>query len=415
MSEDVVTAAGLRLLRQHTAAQWAVLCVNLLVVIGCVVGAVGLVYGKQQLDGTLAGQALSVSTTVYRPVTTDAVLGGPTSVPVTFPEADPNAVNFLITGSDANACVDPDSPWAGAADPSRDTIGSRSDTIMVMRVDPTTSQAAVLSFPRDLWVDIPGRAKNRINTAAVPGDSTVLAQTIYDNFGITIDHYLQVDFCAFKLIVDAVGGVKVPFQYRIVDRNVGLDVKAGCHTFSGDEALAYARSRHLKWIDENGESHEDRGADLARISRQQDFLRRTLMAALEKGVFDPAVARALIESLQKYIVRDGNLLSIDSVLAFAGVLKNIDPSGINTYQVDAANMVQGGQQVLDPITKSDNMKAILAIFRGDAPLAGGVAGNPDTTVADPGTTAPVDATATTVVGPEENVKGDIVPNEDIVC
>ena len=61
------------------------------------------------------------------------------------------------------------------------------------------------------------------------------------------------------------------------------------------------------------------------------------------------------------------------------------------------------------------MKAILAIFRGDAPLAGGVAGNPDTTVADPGTTAPVDATATTVVGPEENVKGDIVPNEDIVC
>ncbi|MFZ9629769.1 MAG: LCP family protein [Ilumatobacteraceae bacterium] len=415
MSEVDVTSAGQRLLRQHTVAQWAILCVNLLVVIGCIAGAVGLLYGKRQLDGTLAGQALSVSTTVYRPVSTDSVLGGSSTVPVTFPEADPNAVNFLITGSDANACVDPDSPWAGAADPSRDAIGSRSDTIMVMRVDPTTSQAAVLSFPRDLWVDIPGRAKNRINTAAVPGDSTVLAQTIYDNFGITIDHYLQVDFCAFKLIVDAVGGVTVPFQFRIVDRNVGLDVKPGCHTFSGDEALAYARSRHLKWIDENGESHEDRGADLARISRQQDFLRRTLMAALEKGVFDPAVARALIESLQKYIVRDGNLLSIDSVLAFAGVLKNINPSGINTYQVDAANTVVSGQAVLDPITTSDNMKAILAIFRGEAPLAGGVSGGSSTTVADTGTTAPVEASGTTVVAPEENVKGDIVPNEDIVC
>mgnify|MGYP003349375351 CR=1 FL=1 len=123
----------------------------------------------------------------------------------------------------------------------------------------------------------------------------------------------------------------------------------------------------------------------------------------------------LFRSLQKYIVRDANLLSIDSVLAFAGVLKNIDPSGINTYQVDAANMVQGGQQVLDPITKSDNMKAILAIFRGEAPLAGSASGSPGTTVADPGTTVPSDPTGTTVFAPEENVKGDIIPNEDIVC
>lgn len=412
MSDAETDRRGPRRRSRHTPAQWLVLGVNCLVVVACIAGAVGLLYGKSQLDGTLAGQALAVSTTtVPAPLPTGPASDGPTTVPVTFPQAATTAVNFLITGSDINACVDPDSPWAGAADPARDAIGSRSDTIMVIRIDPSINRAAVLSFPRDLWVDIPGKADNRINTAAVPGDSTLLAQTIYDNFGISVDHYLQVDFCAFKLIVDAVGGVTVPFQYRILDANVGLDVAPGCHTFSGDEALAYVRSRHLKWVDENGQKREDRAADLGRISRQQDFLRRTLMAALDKGVYDPSVARALIESLQKYIVRDANLLSIDSVLAFAGVLKNVDPAGISTYQVDAANMIQGGQAVLDPITKSDNMVAILSIFRGTAPIAGV---SPDASTTTLAGDVPTDST-TSVTGPEENVKGDIIPNEDIVC
>jgi len=391
---------------RHTPLQRLMLAVNIVVVIACVATATALLYGKRQLDGTLAAPAVNLNTTVP-PTTTTIVSDSGSTVPATFPEVDATATNFLITGSDANACVDPDSPWAGAADPSRDVIGSRSDTIMVLRLDPATGRAAILSFPRDLWVEIPGKADNRINSVAKPGDSNLLVQTIYDNFGVTIDHYLQIDFCAFKLIVDAVGGVTVPFQYRIVDANVGLDVAAGCHTFSGDEALAYNRSRHLKWVDENGVKREDRGADLARISRQQDFLRRTLMAALEKGVFDPNIARALIESLQKYIVRDASLLSIDSILAFAGVLKNLDPSKINTYQVDAINIVISGNAVLDPVKNSDNMKAIFAIFRGEAPLVD----SPD----ESSTTVAGTVTASSVSGPEENVKGDIVPNEDIVC
>lgn len=391
---------------RHTPLQRLMLAVNIVVVIACVATATALLYGKRQLDGTLAAPAVNLNTTLP-PTTTTVASDSGSTVPVTFPEVDATATNFLITGSDANACVDPDSPWAGAADPSREVIGSRSDTIMVLRLDPATGRAAILSFPRDLWVEIPGKADNRINSVAKPGDSNLLVQTIYDNFGVTIDHYLQIDFCAFKLIVDAVGGVTVPFQYRIVDANVGLDVAAGCHTFSGDEALAYNRSRHLKWIDENGVKREDRGADLARISRQQDFLRRTLMAALEKGVFDPNIARALIESLQKYIVRDASLLSIDSILAFAGVLKNLDPSKINTYQVDAINTVISGNAVLDPVKNSDNMKAIFAIFRGEAPLID----SPD----ESSTTVAGTVTASSISGPEENVKGDIVPNEDIVC
>ena len=425
--------------RRHTNAQRAVLALNITVIIACLVGAGALVYAKNELDDTLVSDAVEVVTTPPTVPTTQppstlagsTTTAGASTVPPTFPAADPAARNFLITGSDANACVDPNSPWANAADPQRDTVGNRTDTIMVMRLDPVTRQAAVLSFPRDLYVKIPGRGRSRINSA---GDQ--LEQTIYDNFGVQVDHRLQVDFCAFKLIVDAVGGVAVPFSTPIRDANVGLDIPvAGCHVFYGDEALAYVRSRHLKWVDTDGTVREDRASDLGRISRQQDFLRRTLQAALDKGIYDPAVATALIESMQQYIVRDEGLSSLNSMLEFAGVLKDVDPSTISTYQIEAVGTVVSGAAVLEPRIKGENMKAILAIFQGTAPLAGApeqvfetttVPGTtppegatPSATTTVPATPAPTTAvpvaTTTTVAGPEENVKGDIVPDENVTC
>ena len=415
---------------RHTNAQRAMLALNLVLVIACLIGAGGLIWGKSQLDDTLVVADGDISTTTAPPGTVATTAPGDTSgatstteTPGTFPAADPQAQNFLITGSDANACVEPNSPWAGAADPSRDSIGSRSDTIMVMRIDPVTHQAAVLSFPRDLWVKIPGKGKNRINSAYVKNDPALLKQTLYDNFGVQIDHYVQVDFCAFKLIVDAVGGVTIPFSTRIVDKHVNLDVPAGCHTFSGDEALAYARSRHLTWIDADGKAHEDRASDLGRISRQQDFLRRTLEAAVKKGVFNPSVAGALIESMQKYIVRDDGLGSLNDMLKFAGVLKDLDPSTIRTYQIEASRLIVSGNDVLDPKIKGDNMKAILAIFKGEAPLAGAPEQVFETTTTVTGTTVPGGSTTTTlpvdttttVAEPEQNVKGDILPDPNVTC
>ncbi len=418
--------------RRHTNGQRAVLALNILIVLLCIGGAAGLLYGKRELDLTQAKESQVVVTTTSSPATTntsgsddttETTEEASTTVPGTFPAADPAAKNFLITGSDANACVDPNSPWANAADPARENIGNRTDSIMVMRLDPATRQAAVLSFPRDLWVKIPGRGKNRINSA---GEQ--LPQTLYDNFGITVDHELEVDFCAFKLLVDAVGGVAVPFSTPIKDANVGLDITvAGCHVFSGDEALAYVRSRHLKWVDENGKAHEDRASDLGRISRQQDFLRRTLQAALDKGIFDPAVAAALIESMQNYIVRSESLRSINAMLEFAGVLRDVDPGTITTYQIEASGMIVSGNAVLEPKVKGENMKAILAIFQGTAPLAGAPEQVFETTTTSPApdgttidgsvvadTTVPT-ATTTTVAGPEENVIGDIVPDENVTC
>lgn len=407
---------------RHTLGQRALLGLNLLIVVGCVGAAAGLVYAKQQADLRLQTPAVVVATTnpgngdnlegttVDGATETDPVTGD------TFPPADPEARNFLITGSDANACVDPGSPWAGAADPARENLGNRSDTIMVMRVDPSSNSAAVLSFPRDLWVDIPGKGDSRINAAYVQDDYSLLAQTLYDNFGILVDHYIQVDFCAFKRIVDAVGGVTVPFEYAIHDANVGIDIPAGCHTFVGDEALAYVRSRHLKWVDKNGRSREDRASDLGRISRQQDFLRRVLQSALEHGLFDPAVARALIESLQTDVVTEAGFTLLD-MLRFAGVMKNVDPQTIRTYQVEGTSAVHSNQAVLEPNLDSDHLQAILDMFRGVTSLTGAPAEEATTTTTGGATTstAPSDPGVTTTTGVEENVKGDIVPPKNVSC
>ena len=164
------------------------------------------------------------------------------------------AENYLLVGSDSRACIDPNSPYAGAFLTEGNDIGDRSDTIMLLRVDPNESQAAILSFPRDLWVKIgdiepqePDQLRLRQGRPepARPDHRAELRRPI--------DHYIEVDFCAFKYLVDAVGGVKIPFAYPTRDRFTGLDIPApGCYSMSGDAALAYVRSRHYQY-EENGQ------------------------------------------------------------------------------------------------------------------------------------------------------------------
>jgi len=124
------------------------------------------------------------------------------------------AKNFLLTGSDNGACpTKGDGTSGGIGD--RSTFGERSDTIMVLRVDPVANDVIVLSFPRDLWVKIAGTTRQaRINSAFDSKDPSRLIRTIDENFGVPVDHYVNVNLCAFKEIVDSVGGVKIPFANR---------------------------------------------------------------------------------------------------------------------------------------------------------------------------------------------------------
>jgi LCP family protein required for cell wall assembly len=444
MTEPDLTVVDAPRRRKHrrTWPQRLLLGVNALVITGCFAGAGALVVARNlgnSLNKVELADASSVTTSPTSIITGTTIEGvtevalptdvtDPNAPTETLPEADPEAKNFLITGADNDACVDPNSPYA-AAFGDRTNMGERSDTIMVMRVDPSTKRAAVLSFPRDLWVKIAGTNKNsRINSAYVKDDPTKLIYTLMLNFGIPVDHFIQIDFCAFKTIVDALGGVAVPFDYPARDTHTGLYVpEPGCFTFDGDHALAYVRSRYYQYYDENGKWKSDPLSDLGRVSRQQDFLRRVLSAALSRGVTDPSVARGLIDAAQKNVVVDSKL-TLNKMLEFVGVLRDFDPGGIATYQIEANGKTISGQSVLVPSIKGDNMQAILAIFKGEAELAGApeqvfetttTVGTPSTDGSAPDTAAPdttPDSTVpvVTVPGPEENTKG-IVPPKDVSC
>jgi LCP family protein required for cell wall assembly len=355
----------------------------------------------------------------------DEVAAPATTVPETFPPTEPDARNFLITGADNNVCIDPDSPYAPAFG-DRSSLGERSDTIMMWRVNPSTSQVAVLSFPRDLFVEIAGTSRSgRINESYERDNPQRLIDTIYRNFGIRTDHFVQVDFCAFQTLVDAVGGVAVPFATPVRDANTGLDVpEAGCFTFDGDHALAYVRSRYFQYQAADGRWKQDPTSDLGRISRQQDFLRRTVSRLLDKGAFNPDVASGLIKTLTQYVVTDENLTT-SRMLEFAGVLSGVDPADITSYQIESTPRTIQGNAVLVPALGGANMQSILAVFRGEALLADIPAQVFETTVPPGGEQAPAPGGATPPAEPtpgttvpsvvaDETVVG-VVPDKNVTC
>ena len=386
--------------RRRTWPQRLVLTFNTLLAVACFGTAITVYYSNEKANdrkvvsilGSQGGPKLTLPTTTT-PI--DPATGQPSVTEPVIP-VDLTAKNFLITGTDNGACIDPDSPYA-AAFGNRNGLGERADTLMILRLDPKTNAAAVLSFPRDLWVRINGKkTQGRINSAFNRDDPNPLIVTIFDNFGILIDHYVNIDFCAFKEIVDAVGGVRVPFATPVKDKNTNLLIEqAGCHTFDGEEGLAYVRSRHFRYYDAKTKKWiEDPAADRGRISRQQDFLRRAIQKALDKSAGNPTIAKDLIDAALKYVILDANLTA-GKLLDLASAMKNLDTSTMKTYQVEGTGKMVGELSVIEPRIKTDNMKAVLAVFQGRARLLDA----PEqifevaTTTAAPTTTI---ATATTV-------------------
>ena len=185
--------------------------------------------------------------------------------------------NYLIVGSDSRDGISPDDPNAGAILGPEAAPGSqRSDTLLVLRVD--GDGARMLSIPRDLLVTIAETGqRTRINAAFNGGPRRLLA-TVQTELGIPIHHYVEIDFVAFRDIVDAVGGITIDFPHPASDPKSGLSVPtAGPVRLDGTQALAYVRSRtYTEQID--GRAVVDPTGDLGRVVRQQAFLAAVVSA-----------------------------------------------------------------------------------------------------------------------------------------
>jgi LCP family protein required for cell wall assembly len=268
--------------------------------------------------------------------------------------------NYLIVGIDSAANL----PRGDAVRVGRDPT-LRSDTIMILRTDPASGRAALLSLPRDLYVTLAdGVGDYRINRAIDLGGPELLIRTIADNFAIPVHHYVQVDFASFRGLVEAIDGVPVPIPNPARDEETGLDIRrAGCHTLDPVEALAYVRSRHYeeridgRWV-------EDPRSDIGRIARQQDFIRRALGRAIDRGARNPGTMDQLIDVGLSGITVDDELTAND-IFDLGTHFRSFDPDSLTTYSVEGTPDTAGEAQILR-LVEGPETEAVLSIFRGGA-------------------------------------------------
>lgn len=211
------------------------------------------------------------------------------------------------------------------------SLVSRTDVLMLIAVDPERNTISLLSIPRDLYVQIPGHGRDRINTAFVHGSAgdnpgggaALVMQTVEKTLGVAIDHYVLVDFSVLIKIVDTLGGIDVYVPYAIddptyPDMNLGYDplyIAEGLHHFDGATALKYARTRH-------------QDNDFYRAQRQQQIIFAVRRQVLGLGFFDlMSRAPALYERISSGVFTD---LSLEEMMQMARVAHDIPEENIHT-------------------------------------------------------------------------------------
>lgn len=265
----------------------------------------------------------------------------PTLIPTSDVEEKNLRTNILVMGIDRR----PGEPFV-----------SRTDTMMLMSIDRETETASILSIPRDLYVVIPGRGRDRINTAFVYGSTgnnpaagaQLSMQTVEYNLGVPIDHYVLVDFSAVTRGIDAIGGIDVYVPYDIndptyPDMDYGFDplyIPAGQQHFDGQTALKYARTRH-------------QDSDFYRAQRQQQVI-----LAVRNKIFGLGIGEMLLKAPTMYQQLGEGIrtdLSLDEIISLATASTNIPSENINNAVLDqnyvTSYRTPAGASVLVPINE----------------------------------------------------------------
>lgn len=287
-------------------------------------------------------------------------------------------MNVLLVGSDSRDRLE----GAAAAQAGKDEVsGERSDTIMVLHVDPRQRQAAILSIPRDLYVPIAGTdLSDKINASFALGGAPQLIATIQQSLGITVNHYVQVDFVGFRDIVDTVGGVDIYTPTPARDFTSGLDIpRGGCARLDGTQGLAFVRSRNYEVLIDGRWETDPRG-DLGRIKRQQEFIRRMMKKALSSGLTNPVQLNRLIGIGVRDVKIDA-ALSTKDITTLARRFSNLDPDTVALLTLPTAPADVGGMSA-ERLLPAE-ARPVLDRLTGRAPAPTAPA---TTTTIDPGVT-----------------------------
>jgi len=229
--------------------------------------------------------------------------------------------------------------------------GQRSDSIILVRVVPKTRSLALLSIPRDTLVAIPGYGTTRINTAFNSGTPSLLVTVLDQDFGIQVNHVAVFNFDTFRAVSDAVKGVEQYFPSPATDLNSGLSIPAaGCYNLSGDQALAFVRSRDYQYY-LNGEWHYQLypESDLARIQRQQAFFKALARKAKQVAPTNVIELNDVIAGITKNLTVDSTF-SNSLILSLAKDFRSANLSTLPAYTYPTVNSTQVSG-ALDPETQ----------------------------------------------------------------
>ncbi len=308
-----------------------------------------VVYAKSY-DFFLTFNLAQIPGLAIQPSSTPGLVGEGTQAPTPKPtlSSDPapipwdgaSRVTILVMGLDYR-------DWEAADGP------PRTDTMILLTIDPLTKTAGMLNVPRDLWVSIPGFEYGRINTAyplgiafEVPGGGPALAmQTVESLVGVPIDYYAIIDFFAFEKFIDDLGGINMTVYSEITIDPIGqantVVMKPGNYLFDGPTALAYARARHTA------------GGDFDRATRQQQVILAIKDRIIELGPAKLATrAPALYNELAAGIHTN---LSLDDALRLGWLALDIPLESVKRGAIAPPNAVlmakspDGTQDILIPV------------------------------------------------------------------
>lgn len=327
-------------------------------------------------------------------------------------------INFLLVGSDSRAFTNGNKDAQQHFGTDQANGGQRSDTLMVVRVDPDHHKTVVVSFPRDMWVNVAGQGAAKINSAYNDGPQRVI-DTLKADYNIQINHFIRVDFQSFQGVVDAIGTVPVYVPWQARDDLTGLYTPSpGCERLTGADALAYVRSRDLQYYSQSKKRWmpADSVPDIDRIGRQQQFIKQLAGIAVQRSLRDPLTGNQILNRVLKNLTLDKGLTK-DDILTLVDAFRTVNPKDSGQVSFTTMPWAEGpnrdGQNVL--YLREPDADAVLARLGGSvvpanvAIVTGGssrpsglgasgtTSGNTGTTSGTTGTTAPSDSTSTTTL------------------
>ncbi len=169
--------------------------------------------------------------------------------------------NWLIVGSDSRQGLSGTQANRLHTGTEQEASGSRTDSIVLLHLPGNGTKPTMVSLLRDSYVTIPGHDKSKINAAFAFGGPQLLVRTVEENTGLRIDHYAEIGLGGFANVVDDVGGVRMCLDQAVHDDYAGINLRGGCQTLNGTNALGYVRSRHAFAT-----------SDYARTEHQRQFI-----------------------------------------------------------------------------------------------------------------------------------------------